>query len=196
MTKDPAAALRPAPAAVEAAVRQWLRDVVVGLDLCPFASRPLAGGQVRISVSDAASEADLLYELQAEIGLLDATPAAELETTLLVLTGLLADFTDFNAFLDSVDALLEAYAWQGRYQVATFHPDYCFAGCDPQDPQNLTNRSPWPILHILREDSLERALAGYAGAQAIPARNIHRVRTLDDADKRRLFHYLYAGRHA
>jgi hypothetical protein len=180
-----------APAEVERAVRQWLEQVVVGLNLCPFAGKPLREGRLRIVVSEAASELELLTELQLELQRLDETPATQLETTLIAVTKVLADFADYNDFLDRVDALLEHFEWSGEYQVASFHPHYQFADTHPDDDANLTNRAPWPLLHLLREDSVEAALDSHPDPDSIPHNNIRRMRDLSEEQKRGLFGYLY-----
>ena len=139
-------------------VEQWLDEVVIGLDLCPFAARPRREKRVRIAVSHATDEEALLNDLQAELERLSDTPAAELETTLLAIPDMLADFADYNDFLDAVDLWVEQFGWEGELQVASFHPQYQFADTEADDPGNLTNRSPWPLLHIIREESLEQAI--------------------------------------
>lgn len=176
--------------AVERDVRQWLEQVVIGLNLCPFAAAPYRNGLVRITVSPATTDAELLAELQRELVLIDATPAASIETTLVVVVGMLADFDAYNEFLAEVDTLLRTGGWEGRYQVATFHPRYRFHGTRDDDAGNLTNRSPWPILHILRETSLDKALADYEEPETIPERNIRTTRSLTPQDRRRFFPWL------
>jgi hypothetical protein len=175
---------------VESAVRQWVDSVVIGLNLCPFAARPLREGRLRVCVSEAATELELLTELQLELRKLDETPAAELETTLIAIPGMLADFADYNDFLDRADALLEQFEWDGEFQVASFHPHYQFAGTQPDDAENLTNRAPWPLLHLLREDSVEAALDSHPDADAIPQDNIRRMQGLSAEQRRQLFGYL------
>ena len=175
------------PNPVEAAVRRWLETIVIGLNLCPFAARPFRAGQVRIVVSDAKDELALLTELQLELKRLDETPAAELETTLIAIPQLLADFLDYNDFLERVDDLLDHFEWSGEYQVASFHPQYQFAGTQPDDVENLTNRSPVPMLHILREDSVEAAVESHPDAEGIPPANIERIRALTAAQLQALF---------
>jgi len=177
--------------AVESAVRQWLDSVVIGLKLCPFAAQPVREGRLRICVSQAGSDLELLTELQFELQKLDETPPAELETTLIAIPQLLADFADYNDFLDKVDALLEHFEWAGDYQVASFHPHYQFAGTQPDDPENLSNRAPYPLLHLLREDSVEAAVDSHPDADRIPQDNIRRLRELSAEQRRQLFGYLY-----
>ncbi len=150
--------------------------MVVGLNLCPFAGRELVNNRVRFSVSEADREEPLLIDLQAELELLDADKAVE--TTLLIHPFVLQDFVDYNQFLDSVDRLLERTGLEGVYQVASFHPDYQFAGTLPEDVENYTNRSPYPMLHLIREESLARAIAGYPDPDGIPERNIELMKSL------------------
>lgn len=152
------------------AVRQWVETLVVGLNLCPFAKLELVRDRVRFATTTAATQTQLLAALEAELALLDADPS--IETTLLIHPDVLQDFHDYNQFLDDVDALLEALSLEGVYQVASFHPDYQFGGTDPEDAENYTNRSPYPLLHLLREASLEQAIKRYPGVEQIPAKNI------------------------
>ena len=165
-------------AAVEADVRRWLERAVIGLNLCPFAKAVYIKGQVRIVVSDASTERALLEQLGEELALLRDTPAEQVDTTLLVHPQVLGDFLDYNDFLDDADALIEAMDLDGVLQVASFHPDYRFADTAPDDAGNLTNRAPWPILHLLREDSIDRAVAAYPDPDGIIARNIATMREL------------------
>ena len=172
-------------------VEQWLDEVVIGLDLCPFAARPRREKRVRIAVSHATDEEALLNDLQAELERLSDTPVAELETTLLAIPNMLEDFADYNDFLDAVDLWVEQFGWEGELQVASFHPQYQFADTEADDPGNLTNRSPWPLLHIIREESLEKAIEHYPDVDAIPERNIARMKALGPEERKRLFPYLF-----
>lgn len=157
-------------------VRHWVETVVVGLNLCPFAKRELVQGRVRFSVSEAETEGQLLADLQAELELLNNEDAVE--TTLLIHPGVLQDFFDYNQFLSYVDRLLEQMELEGVYQVASFHPDYQFAGSRPEDVENYTNRSPYPMLHLIREQSLERAIASHPDPDGIPGRNIELLESM------------------
>ncbi|MFO1474250.1 MAG: DUF1415 domain-containing protein [Lysobacterales bacterium] len=163
---------------IEADVRRWLERAVIGLNLCPFAKAVVAKGQVRIVVSDASTERALLQQLGEEMALLRDTPAETIDTTLLVHPQVLGDFLDYNDFLDDADALVEAMDLDGVLQVASFHPHYQFAGTQPDDAENLTNRAPYPILHLLREDSVDRAVAAYPEPDAIVERNVATMRAL------------------
>ena len=165
-------------AAIEAGVRRWLERAVIGLNLCPFAKAVYVKQQVRIVISDASTERALLEQLGEELALLRDTPAETVDTTLLVHPQVLGDFLDYNDFLDDADGLVEAMDLDGVLQVASFHPDYRFADTAPDDAGNLTNRAPWPILHLLREDSLDRAVAAYPDPDGIIERNIATMREL------------------
>jgi len=175
-----------APAQVEADVRRWLERAVIGLNLCPFAKAVYVKDQVRIVISDASTERALLEELGEEMTLLRDTPAEDIDTTLLVHPQVLGDFLDYNDFLDDADGLIEAMALDGVLQVASFHPHYQFAGTEPDDSENLTNRAPWPILHLLREDSIDRAVAAYPEPDAIIERNLATMRELGAEGFRKL----------
>ena len=151
-------------------VRRWVETVVIGLNLCPFAKREVVNDRVRFALTRANTEDALLESLQAELELLEKNPLVE--TTLLILPEVLQDFFDYNQFLDYAEALLVQMKLEGIYQIAGFHPEYQFAGTGPEDVENYTNRSPYPLLHLIREDSLERAIASHPDVSGIPARNI------------------------
>ncbi|TNE78708.1 MAG: DUF1415 domain-containing protein, partial [Gammaproteobacteria bacterium] len=138
-------------ALVVESTRKWVEDVVVGYNLCPFAKRELVRNRVRFVVSEATTEDELLRDLHAELHRLDDEP--EIETTLLIHPHALTDFGAYNDFLDAADGLLAFLEMDGIYQIASFHPDYQFEGTDPEAAENYTNRSPFPMLHLLREAS-------------------------------------------
>ncbi len=167
-----------------ASARQWVETVVVGLKLCPFANRVLEDGQVRFAVTEAENEAELLVALRSELNLL--TSDAAVETTLLIHPRTLLDFYDFNDFLQIADDLLTDLALQGIVQIASFHPDYQFGGTAPDDVQNYTNRSPNPMLHLIREDSLARAIGAYPDVAQIPTRNVALMQSMGSAKARAL----------
>lgn len=175
----------PSDETVTAAVRSWLETVVVGLNLCPFANRELARDSVRFVVTSATTPTELLESLADELALLETDPGTE--TTLLVHPQVLQDFSDYNDFLDDIDDRLLRAGLDGTYQVASFHPQYQFAGTDPDDSENFTNRSPYPLLHLLRESSVERAIRDYPDVDGIPERNIATMNALDRATLARLF---------
>jgi hypothetical protein len=176
---------------IEQEVQQWLEDVVIGLNLCPFAAKPNRNKQIKIFVSEATTEEVLLEDVLQELMNLDSKTAEELETTLVTIPNMLQDFMDYNFFLDWVDALIKQQEWEGIYQIATFHPDYCFGGAEPEDDENLTNRSPYPVLHLIREESMEKVLKHYPNPEAIPDTNIARVEALTPEERRKLFPYLF-----
>jgi hypothetical protein len=159
--------------------RAWIEEVVVGLDLCPFAAAPLRDGRVRIALSEAREPERLASDLADELRRLDRASASELETTLLVHPHALRDFDDYNQFLAAADAVLEKLGLVGTIQIASFHPDYCFDGVASDDPANATNRSPHPMLHLLREASVAEAVASHPDPDAIPARNAAKLRLRD-----------------
>lgn len=172
-------------------INQWLDEVVIGLNLCPFAAKPRREKRVRVAISHATDEETLLNDLQAELERLSDTPVEELETTLLAIPDMLENFEDYNDFLDAVDLWVEQFGWEGELQVASFHPQYQFADTEADEPGNLTNRSPWPLLHIIREESLEQVIEHYPDVEGIPERNIKRMEALTGDEKRKLFPYLF-----
>lgn len=160
------------------ATRQWLEEVVIGLNLCPFAASPWRQGRVRFRVSEATSQQQLAEDLVDELLALQACDPAECETTLLIHPQVLVDFLDYNDFLALADRLLEDLALDGTIQIASFHPDYQFADSQPDDPANCTNRSPYPMLHLLREASIEAATANMPNPEGIYERNIKTLQEL------------------
>lgn len=162
--------------AVASTVRSWVENLVVELNLCPFAGRELVENRVRFAVTESTTVEVLLTALATELALLNDDDAVE--TTLLIHPGVLQDFFDYNAFLDAADELLVQMGLEGVYQVASFHPDYQFADTQAGDAENYTNRSPYPLLHILREASLERGIAAYPDVEQIPLRNIEKMNSL------------------
>lgn len=170
-----------------ARTRQWLERAVIGLNLCPFAKAVAVRGQVRFALCEATTVEALHEALARELALLRDTPADAIDTTLLVHPHVLHDFLDYNDFLDAADALVEAMDLDGVLQVASFHPDYRFAGSGEHDIENFTNRSPCPTLHLLREDSVARAVEAFPDPDAIVARNLETLRRLGHDGWRRLF---------
>jgi len=151
-------------------VQRWVETFVVGMNLCPYAKRELIKNRVRFVSIAAETEEELLIVLQAELELLHSDLA--IETTLLIHAKVLQVFDDYNQFLNHTDKLLLQMGYDGIYQIASFHPHYQFAGTDPDDAENYTNRSPYPMLHIIREESIARAVADSTNAEQIPERNI------------------------
>jgi hypothetical protein len=152
--------------------RHWLEAAVIGLNLCPFAKAVYVKNQVRLVVSQARHADDLLEELDSELDLLVATPASEIDTTLLIHPTLFEDFLDFNDFLEVAEGVVDEHGLDGVIQLASFHPQFQFDGTEPDDISNYTNRAPFAILHLLREDSVERAVEAFPQSEAIFEQNI------------------------
>ncbi|MGS0741564.1 DUF1415 domain-containing protein [Glaciimonas sp. GG7] len=158
--------------------KRWLESAVIGLNLCPFAKAVYIKNQIRFVVSNARTRVDLVAELRSELDLLQDADPALIDTTLLIHPWVLRDFLDYNDFLDDADALLEEFDLEGDIQIASFHPDYQFAGTDIDDITNYTNRSPYPTLHLLREDSMDRAVEAFPEAEDIFEKNIQTLKNL------------------
>lgn len=179
--------MNPTDEQVLADTRRWIEKAVIGLNLCPFARAVYVKDQVRIVVSRARHLDAFLDELDAELVLLRDTPAEQIDTTLLVHPSLFPDFFVFNDFLNVVDDVVAEHELEGVIQVASFHPAFQFEGVAADDISNATNRSPYPTLHLLREDSVERAIASDAGdAEKIVERNIATLQALGEAGWQRL----------
>jgi uncharacterized protein len=172
---------------VIAATRAWLERAVIGQQLCPFAAGPYLQDRVRYRVSAQRSSVGLLDELSEEMQALQDADPLRCETTLLVHPHVLTDFLDYNDFLDECDAAVAELGFEGDLQVASFHPHYQFAGTRTEDIENYTNRSPYPMLHLLREDSVARAVASFPGVDDIGTKNIETLRRLGHDGWRRLW---------
>ncbi len=157
-------------------VLEWIDEFVIELGLCPFASLARTTGGVRAIVTAAVDIPSLLSDLTFELELL--VRDLDIETTLLIHPGVLTDFEDYNDFLDLADGLLQNLNLDGELQIASFHPSYCFADSKPNDPENLSNRSPYPLLHLLREDSVTRAIKSHPDIEGIPKNNVALLRQL------------------
>lgn len=167
--------------------RDWLEKAVIGLNLCPFAKSVFVKKQVRYALTAADNADDLLTELEREFTLLAETPASELDTTLLIHPHGMTDFIDYHFFLSEVDALIRNLGHDGIFQVASLHPQYEFAGSEPDEIANYTNRSPYPMLHLLREESIDRAVAAFPNAETIFERNIDTMERLGHDGWRKLW---------
>ncbi len=163
---------------------------MLGLGLCPFAGEHWRAGRVRLTVTAATSERVLLEDLQVELTILATTDSSLIETTVLIVPNLLREFSDYNQFLDLADALIKEQGWAGHFQIASFHPGYQFEGTKYDDLENLTNRSPFPLLHLLREDSISRALAEHPNPDQIPLTNIVTLRALSEESRQEIFGFL------
>ncbi|NOQ12929.1 MAG: DUF1415 family protein [Methyloprofundus sp.] len=159
-----------------AQTKHWLEQVVIGLNFCPFARPVFEQGKIHYQVSDAQSLECCLEDLIAEAERLDKH--SEIETTLLIYEKALADFDDFLDAVEIANDLMDEQGYTGVYQLASFHPDYCFADSDENDPADYTNRSPYPMLHLIREHSMEQALAHYKNPEKIPETNVQLAREL------------------
>lgn len=163
---------------VVAETRHWLTQAVIGLNLCPFAKAVQVKDQIRFAVSDATDAEGVLTDLQDELALLAEADPEKIDTTLLIIPDALDDFLEFNDFEDLSDRLLKRMRLVGELQVATFHPRFQFADTQPDDIENYTNRSPYPILHLLREDSIDRAVESFPDAAEIYEKNIETMQRL------------------
>ncbi|MBK4738102.1 DUF1415 domain-containing protein [Noviherbaspirillum pedocola] len=168
-------------------VKTWLERAVIGLNLCPFAKAVHTKGQIRYVVSEAQEPKQLGEELMRELKLLHACDPSQTDTTLLIHPWVLTDFFDYNEFLDTADEIVAGLDLEGEIQVASFHPHYQFADTKPEDIENYTNRAPYPMLHLLREASIEKAVAAFPDAKSIYKRNIATLRELGEDGWRRLF---------
>jgi hypothetical protein len=164
--------------AVIVATSRWIERAVIGLNLCPFARVPFAQRRVHFHVSAASDERALLDDLRANLIALHRADPLVCETTLLIHPHALNDFFVYNDFLDDADAVVRELGLEGELQVASFHPDYQFADAAPDAIENFTNRSPYPMLHLLREASVERAVDAMDDTDNIPRRNIETLRRL------------------
>lgn len=161
--------------AIEGVARRWVEKVVIGLNLCPFAKAVHARNQVRYVVTVAVQPDDLLAELEHEIGILIDSDPLLLDTTLLIHPLAMLDFLDYHFFVGEAEAALKRLQVKGVLQIAGFHPDYCFAGNQPDDVANYSNRSPHPMLHLLRESSVDKAVAAFPDAAKIFDGNIKKL---------------------
>ena len=161
--------------------RVWLERAVIGLNLCPFAKAVHVKGQIHYAVSQALTSGELLQDLIVELKALLALDAATRDTTLLIAPDCLADFLDFNDFLADADQALIDLELDGVLQIASLHPDYQFAGTRVDDVTNFTNRAPYPTLHLLREDSIDRAVQAFPEAETIFEQNMQTMERLGSA---------------
>ena len=170
----------------ESHIRQWLADFVVGLNLCPFA-RPLLGApNLRIVICAASEEEELRSAFLQELELLQRSAEQDIATTLLAFPHALQDFNDYLWFLDDVQALMREAGLEGVVQLASFHPQYLFAGEPPDAASHYSNRAPYPLIHLLREDMVTRVLADGADPLQIPDRNIETLNAMgvDELERR------------
>jgi hypothetical protein len=172
--------------AIIAATQAWIEKAVIGLNLCPFAKAVYVKQQIRYVVSKAKEVEALVAELESELQVLQAADPTQIDTTLIIIPDMLSDFLGYNDFLSVADNLLEDLELDGEIQIASFHPDYQFADAAADDIENYTNRSPYPILHLLREASIERAVDAFPEAEMIFEKNMETLRKLGHAGWQKL----------
>jgi hypothetical protein len=161
---------------IKASTQAWLKSVIIEYSICPFAKRELERGSIYYSVCRNNDLEHCLLHLMHECDRLDTEP--DIETTLLIYADTFAAFGEYLDFVEIAESLLIEQGYEGTYQLASFHPDYCFQDSDPDDAANYTNRSPYPMLHLLRESSIERAIANHPDPESIPQHNIELTRKL------------------
>ena len=172
------------------ATQSWLKTIIIEYSICPFAKRELNRGSIRFSVNHDREIESCLMNLMLECDRLDTD--SSIETTLLIYDCTLTAFDDYLDFIELAETLLIEQGYEGVYQLASFHPDYCFEGAKQDDPANYTNRSPYPMLHLLREAGIERAVATYPHPENIPQRNIELTRKLGLAKMQALLAACYS----
>lgn len=163
----------------------WIRQFIISYNICPFAKAPVNKGSLRLSISDTSKQATALEELMSEIHFLDEHP--QLETGLLIFAEGFRDFFSYLDLVDMAEQLMHDLEYEGVYQLATFHPDYYFADSEPEDVTNYTNRSPYPMIHLLREAIVDKAVAAYGDTEMIPVQNMETMRELGIARIKALY---------
>lgn len=177
----------PSDEEVIAQTKVWLERAVIGLNLCPFAKSVHIKNQIRYVVSPAQTPEELAADLVAELEVLAEANPEKIDTTLLIHPYVMQDFLDFNDFLEVADATVEELDLDGILQVASFHPEYQFEGTEFDDIDNYTNRAPFPTLHLLREESIDKAVAAFPEAEEIYEKNIQTLRALGHEGWKKLF---------
>lgn len=172
---------------VIAQTKVWLEKAVIGLNLCPFAKGVHIKNQIRYVVSQATTAEALVKDLMAELEVLAEANPEKIDTTLLIHPYVMQDFLDYNDFLEVADATVEELDLDGILQVASFHPDYQFDDAGPDDIENYTNRAPFPTLHLLREDSIDKAVEAFPEAEQIYEKNMQTLRALGHEAWKKLF---------
>lgn len=159
-------------------VKKWLQNIVIHYNFCPFAKKPFKQNKIRYFLSHAETVEALVDEVIDELLALHKADVNEIETTIMIVPGVLKDFEEYNEFGVVLDQLIASLKLTGIIQIATFHPDYQFADLDKEDVRNYTNRSPYPLFHLIREDSIEQARASYADIDKIPEKNMDKLETM------------------
>ncbi len=173
------------------ATQTWLKTIIIDYSLCPFAKRELDRGSIYFSVNHETDIERCLLDLLSEFERLNTDDS--IETSLLIYAEAFKDFDDYLDFLELAEAVLSDQDYEGIYQLASFHPDYRFEGAPKDDPANYTNRSPYPMIHVLRETSLEKAIDSYPNPEQIPERNIALMRELGFAKVQTLLKACYTS---
>lgn len=156
--------------------KNWVQKFVIGLNLCPFAAQPFNNNAIKYCLCHGVSVEQHLHQLVDNLTHLDADP--EVETSLLIYPEAYQQFDDFLDLLELANHLLDDLNYSGTYQLASFHPKYCFDGCQQNDASNFSNRSPWPMLHLIRESSVEKAIAHYPNIEQLPQKNIKKLEAI------------------
>lgn len=175
---------------VEQQVWQWLDDVVIGLNLCPFAKKPRINQQIKVFVSNVRSDETLINDFMNELEFIRDVDPMETDTCVFVIPNMLADFDDYLNYLALANMTVQQMGLEGEFQLASFHPDYQFEDTQPEDKENLTNRSPYPVIHIIREATVEKVLKHYPDPEMIPENNINRVEALTEQEIKNLYPFL------
>ena len=174
--------------AVLTPVQRWLEQGVIGLNLCPFARAVHVKGQIRwVVLSGVSDPEDLRQHVRAELQHLAGTQASQIDTTLIILPDALADFVDFGLFVEGLNPLLKREGLKGVLQIASFHPQFEFAGEDPASVSHYTNRSPYPVIHLLREASMSAAIEKFGDTDRIWQSNIDRLASMSASDLEQVF---------
>lgn len=153
-------------------VQNWVEEFIIGYNICPFAKKVFVTLRIKYILNTSTNDEQILQAFLKELQWLSTTDSKEIDTTLFILTNAFLDFEHYLNFIHIIEVMIEQLDYEGVFQVATFHPNYQFEGTQPTDAENFTNRAPFPIIHILREESVEKAIENYPNPEAIPERNI------------------------
>lgn len=175
---------------IEQQVWQWLDDVVIGLNLCPFAKKPRVNQQIQVTVCQATNHEELITDFMKELEFIRDVDPNNTDTSVFVIANMLQDFDEYLDYLNLANMTVSQYGLEGEFQLASFHPNYQFEGTDKQDQENLTNTSPYPIIHIIREATVEKVLKHYPNPEDIPDNNIRCVENLTPGQIAQLYPFL------
>lgn len=169
---------------------QWLDNVVIGLNLCPFAKKPRVKNQIKLHICHANSDKDMVDDFLAELDFIKQVDASETDTCVVIYPNALAEFDEYLNFLEVANLMVTQMGLEGEFQLASFHPNYVFDGAQEGDRENLTNTSPFPMIHIIREATVEKVLSQYPNPDLIPQNNIDTVENLSDEEIKTLYPFL------